>query len=302
MADPNTALPEQSPTGTPPQQQQAQVQTPPAPQPVIITGNEPPAPPPPPQQPPDGAPTPEQIAQWRTQAEQAQQLQQTLQQQQDQYRQLQGEFTRRSQALAQLTGANPQAAPQDPIAPYVQELVQQGYPERDARAIATTQYKMTQQYVAPLQQQLQQTQAAATASQTVEPVMAQLYQQMPGLFQNPGVYEQTKQGLIAQAANNGLVDMEQAIMTASALSAQAAYRQQMQQPPQFPPMVPYQPQAQQPPQYQPGQPIPQPHANGMFRVMPNFQQQTPQPAALPADAQQVDADMRSYFKLPPKTA
>lgn len=296
MPDLSTVPPGQSPQGTPLPVQQAPVEPNPAPQPVIITGNEPPAPPAPPQ-PPADAPTAEQIAQLQQQAAQAQQYQQALQQREEQYRNLQAAYTRGQQALATL-GATPPPPPQDPIAPYVQKLVAQGYGEKDARAVAQTQYEMTQQFLAPIQTQVQQYQAAAMAQQTVEPVMQQLYQQRPDLFQVPGVYEQTKQGLIAQAAHNGKVDVVQAAMTAAALSMQASF----QQPPQgqqFPPMAPqYQPQ----PQFQPGQQIPQPFANGQFRVMPNFQQQPVQPTVLPADSQMVSDDMRSYFKLPTKTA
>lgn len=211
-------------------------------------------------------------------------------QQQEQYRQLQGEFTRKSQALAQLAGAQPTAPPQDPIAPLVNRMANEfGMHPDDARKFAPAMNALIQDAMRPMQQQLQQSHAQLQGGLHVDQVLNQVYSANPQLFANQGIYDATRQALVAQIMANGQVDAEQAEYTAVVMAHQAAKRGQ---------------QAPMQPQFQPQQqPIAQPFQNGMFRVMPNFQtQQAAGPAALPADAAFVDAEMRARFNLPPKTA
>lgn len=299
MPDQSTAQPGQALASTPPPPQQAPVTTPPAPQPVVI--NEPtpaPAAPAPPaaQQPPPQQTQPT-----------VEQLQQQLQQREAQYqhavesaRYHQSQASRFQNALGQVTTGAVPMQQQDPLAgyaPQIAALKARGYDEQAARDTVGLFADM----VKPLQQEVQQTRAAAMASQSVEPVMQQLYAQRPDLFPNQAVYEQTRQGLIAQASAGGQVDMIQAAMTASALATQAQMTQQFQpqfqqQPwPQYPPQNPPQQWQQQP------QPIPQPFANGQFHVRPNFQPPAPNPSAvLSPELLAAQAEIAARYPQPQK--
>lgn len=302
MNKPSTAAPGQGPQATPPQQQ-AQVQNPPAPQPAIIPGGITPGPETPPQEQP---PTPEQVAQWRAQAEQANALQQQLAQQDQNYRHLQAEFTRRAQAEAQMRQQQqPPPQAQDPLAGYQQQieaLKAKGYDDAAARDTVGLFAGM----LTPLQQQNQQLQAALQGGLQVDQVMQQVYGTNPQLFANQAVFQQTREALLAQAIRGGVIDVRQAGMTAAALNFEASLQQQ-QQPQGFPLNVaPFPPQAPQapmayPPQVQ--QPIPQPFANGQFRVTPAYTQPPPSGVALTPDQQQAENFLSQKFNLqPPKTA
>lgn len=280
---PDPALPgtEQVPQGTPPPAQQSPVQQ---------------------QEPPNqesSAPaeaTPEQIAAWRQQAESATQLAQQLQQATESARYHQGNASRYQQALQQVAGGQPQAQPQDPLTPYVQQLTGQGYSEKDARAIAGMNYAMVQQHVAPLQQQLQQSQQQLQGGLAVDQVLQSVYQKHPALFANQAVYDQTRAGLMQTVMAGGQIDPQYAKYAAVIANFEANEAAQSQaRPGQVLPFTPAPPQQQQP--------IPQPFNRGMFGVTNNFQPQ-PQigPAALPADADWVSQEMRTRFNLPPKTA
>lgn len=144
--------------------------------------------------------TPEQIVELQTRASRAEQLEEN-------YKHLQAEFTRRSQALAQLTGAQPQLQPQDPLAPYIQKLVSQGYDEKDARAIVSVSHEMTQ----PLQQQLQQAQIATQQSAFVGDVMRQAWASAPHLFADPEVAQNVEAILRNEALRGQKIDAEYAL-------------------------------------------------------------------------------------------
>jgi hypothetical protein len=147
------------------------------------------------------SPTPEQIAQWQADAQRASQLEQS-------YKALQAEFTRTRQAMATLTGnANGQPPQQDPLEPYVKNLVSQGYDEKDARAIAGTQYSMVQ----PLIQQNQQMQAAIHGNAIVGDVLREGYAKNPQLFGDPSIYQSVEQVLRAEAMRGNQITAEYAL-------------------------------------------------------------------------------------------
>lgn len=255
-----TAAPlEQALTGTPPGQQQA---------PVITAA--------PAEQ---AAPSVEQLQQQlATERQQREHYQKG-------YENLQPAYTRSQQALAALAQQPPPQQAQDPIAPYAQALVAKGYDAKQARDIAETNYSMAQQMMAPLQQRIEQQNAAMTGISQVDSVMAQVYQSNPALFSNPAIYEQTRQGMLATVMQGGSIDAQYAEYAAVIAAHEAAKR-----PPNGAAPAPQ-------PQYTPP---PQPFANGTFRgVQPTFQpQQQTKPAALPADAQFVADEMRARFNLP----
>lgn len=273
------ALPgaEQAPTGTPPPPQQAQV-----------TSSPTAAPNPEPQQ--ADEPTPEQIAQWRQQAGQSAELQRQLQQTAESARYHQSQASRFQTALQQVAGGQPQAQAPNPIDQYAQAFVAKGYEPKAARDSAELVYGIVQQTVAPLEQRLQQSQAALQGGFQVDNMLGAAMNSAPQLFANPAVQaavrDQTMQIVMAgqQVEPAFLVDL--GYIAAGRLAAQ---QQQQGGAPNVLPM----------PQYQQAQP----YQNGMFRMQPNFSpQQQVGPAALPADAAFVDQEMRARFNLSPKPA
>jgi hypothetical protein len=110
--------------------------------------------------------------------------------------------------MATLTGnANGQPPQQDPVEPYVKNLVSQGYDEKDARAIANTQYSMVQ----PLIQQNQQMQAAIHGNAIVGDVLREGYAKNPQLFGDPSIYQSVEQVLRAEAMRGNQITAEYAL-------------------------------------------------------------------------------------------
>jgi hypothetical protein len=175
------------------------------------------------------SPTPEQIAQWQQEAHRATQLEAN-------YKQLQAEFTRTRQAMATLTGNANGQPQQDPLEPYVKNLVSQGYDEKDARAIAGTQYQMVQ----PLMQQNQQLQAAIQGNAQVGDVLREGWSKAPQLFSDAQILQSVEQVLRAEAMRGNQINAEYAIdlaFVAEGRKRLANAQQSQQQPPQVPPNI-----------------------------------------------------------------
>lgn len=218
MPEPSTAPPEQPPVGTPGQEQQAAVTA----------------------QPEPGAdqPTPEQIAQWRTQAEQATALQQQLQQASESARYHQSQASRYQQALAHVNG-NPNAIQPntpDPLAQDVKFWTDQQYSEKDARAMA----QFMNAKLAPLQQTLQATQYQTQVGMAMQ--QAHATPQLRGLMENPEVYSQVEAGLRNWAAQGGQPDVNMVNELAMRAYGELQWKAQQQPQAQPAPAPPYQPQ------------------------------------------------------------
>lgn len=246
------------------------------------------------EQPGNGTQTPEQAAVNPGQQSQAapptiEQLQAQLQQeqsarqQQDQsYRALQADYTRKAQALAQLAGSQaPPQAPPDPIAPYVQKIVAQGYSEKDARVIAQSQYEMTQSMVAPLQQQIQQGYQQTQQLTQVDNLLNGAYREDPTVFPDQKVYDQVRQAAINYTQQGGQLDSRMIRSIANDAAYWARQGQPLQQQPP--------PQAMQPLGFQP-------FRNGQNIVTPGYQPPMQQGnAPLTGAAAEVEAAMKSRF-------
>lgn len=205
---------------------------------------------------------------------QLQQANQQLEQKEQNYRSLQGEFTRRSQALAQLTGSQLQQpqTPVDPIAPYVQKIVAQGYSEKDARVIAQTQYEMTQAMVTPLQQQFQQQQQTTAQLTQLDRIASQAYAKFPDLFPDQQSINDAVQAANVYVQRGGIMDERTLLSIANDNIFERRFSGR-------------QPAAQQP-QYQQPAPI-NPFANGMNRVQQGYSPLQP-PANQPLQGQSLD--------------
>lgn len=268
-----TASQEQAPQSTPPAPQQASVYTPPEPTPPV-------------QEAPSG-PSPDEIAALRQQAQTAQQYQAQLQQREESYKHLQAEYTRSRQALAQLAGANGSAPQQqqDPLAPYIKDLTDQGYAEKDARAIAGLSYKMIQ----PLQQQFQQTTQSLQSQTMIDATMRAAYSQDPALMSDPNIYASVEATLRQGAMQGMQIDAKQAIYSALIAQYDAKQAQATQQRQPGMPPLPQQ------------QPAPQPFANGVFQ--PGTGYPMPQQAAqnrVTPEQQSASNWIRENLKLPHK--
>lgn len=257
MPDPNAgpATVEQPSNGTPEGQQQAQVN--------------PQNPGTPPQEQPQ-QPTAEQFAQLQAQAARAADLEKQLQTTTESARYFQSQASRFQQAL----GIQPQQQPQDPAAGIAKMLFDEGLTEGAANGIA----KAIHSTYAPLQQQLQQSQAALQGGLQVDSVMGQVYQANPALFSNPAVFESVKSQALTLAMQGGQIDPG----FIEDLAAIASYRAGKQQPTNQPGVIPFN-----------QNPAPaQPFANGMHGFRPTFQQPqqhvpktlSPAAAALQAEA------------------
>lgn len=171
--------------GTPPQEQPPG--TPPVEQAPAAPGQPPQA----------AAPAPPTAEDFQRQLQQERQQREQLE---SNYKSLQGEFTRRSQALAQLTGnTGPAAPPVDPLQQYVDIYTRQGFDPKQARAAAEVQFKMAQDLAAPLQQQVQ----IARQSSNVDYAIQQAMGMRPGLFRNQQDVDTARQAAIAHIQAGG---------------------------------------------------------------------------------------------------
>lgn len=232
-------------------------------------------------------PTADQIAQWRTEAATAGQLQQQLQQASESARFHQSNASKFQNALAQVMGQPAQAQqPQDPLAPYsdkIRDLVAENYSEKDARTIVS----LVKDMVSPLQQELQQSRAAVTNGFQVDQVMQKLYQSHQSLFTNPQVYDHTRQTALMYIMQPG-AQLDPELLLDVAASANYRLGQQQQN-------------GQTPPPMQQQTPPPQPFQGGMFGMRPGYQPQAPaqpQQRVLSAEAQQYERELQS--RHPPK--
>lgn len=172
-------------TGTPAPAEQPQGIQPSAEQPVA-------------QQPPQAAQpgnqpeyTPQQVAEWRQQAQDADKYKK-------QYDSLLPEYTRSRQALAQLAGSNPQQTQQDPYSKVLDYAKSKGYDPETARAIAEMSDMVAQDRTQAAMQQF----AYQQVGNQIPLVMSQAFGKAAAAFSNPKVQEQVQQHLW-QLAQNG---------------------------------------------------------------------------------------------------
>lgn len=164
--------------------------------------------------------TPEQIADLQKKAAEAEHFKK-------QYDALLPEFTRRSQALAQLAGSTQQQQThqQDPLKPYVDKLVAKGYAPEDARAVAEVSYEMTQ----PLRQEFAQQQAALQQTNQIQYVMQQAWSKNASAFADPEIVQQVEQILRQEALKGQSVDPEYALDIAFVAAGRRAMSKGQQQ-------------------------------------------------------------------------
>lgn len=175
----------------------------------------------------ENQPSAEQIAQWKSQADEAVKYKQ-------QYDSLLPEFTRKSQALAQLAGSQtPTAKPADPLSEIAASLVSQGYSVRDAAAVAKSVGGPLFSRLSVLEQQVQQGQSALHNNSIIGDVMQQCWKESPDLFSNPQVAEEVNATLRSIAMNGEPVTKDMALNIAYIAEGRARHgaRQQTQAPP-----------------------------------------------------------------------
>lgn len=267
MPDPSTVPTEQPGNGTPAPAQQA---------PVQYTE-------PTPAQPPAASPSSEEIATLRQQAEQARAYQEQLAQVQEQYKFLQGDYTRKSQALAQLSGAQtPPQAQQDPLTPYIEGLSRKGYDKQQARDLA----EMVHGMVAPLQQQLQQAAQIGQNQALVDSVMRDAWSQAPTVLGDPRISAAVENQLRAAAAQGMVIDRNMALSLGFVEQGWASLKPNQQQPaPQAQPL-PHNP-----------QPVPQYMAHGMYRPATGYPPPQPTVNAQTPEQQEAQRVINETFKL-----
>lgn len=204
------------------------------------------------EQPASAQPTAEQLnAQLNQERAQREQLESN-------YKSLQGEFTRRSQALAQLTGATGvapvPAAPPDPLQRYVEMYTAQGFDAKQARMAAQVQHQMAQDMIAPIQQQVQVAQQASGIDYAIQ----QAAGMAPHLFSTQEDVDVARQAGMAHLRNGGQLDPR---FLVSVSNDNRLWKSLNNPTPQPTPT----------PQAQP----PNPLAGGMFRVTPGLTPQFP---------------------------
>lgn len=152
----------------------------------------------------------------------------------------QAAYTRSQQALSALSGNPANQGPSNPLDPYIKDLTDQGYDAKDAAVMAGFVHKM----VAPLQQQLLQTQAITQSSMQVDNTMQAAYAASPQAFANPAVYQQVHHQLQQDAARGMQIDPGYAAALAKQAWFDATYNaappvpgQQPAAAPQLPPMM-----------------------------------------------------------------
>lgn len=148
----------------------------------------------------------------------------------------QAAYTRSQQTIQALTNQAPKA---DPLQPYVEELVQQGYDKRDAEALASTVAKMMQ----PVLAHQHRLEAVAQSSFMVDSVMNHAVSASPTLFQNPTVAYAVQNALKEDASQGRQITPEYALGIAKIEWANQMLAQQNGQTPNVTvPQVPAMPQ------------------------------------------------------------
>lgn len=177
------------------------------------------------------------------------------------------------------TAVQPNQPQQDPLAPYVKSLTDQGYEEKDARAIASTQYAMMQ----PLLQQNQQLSAALQGNAMLGDVMRQAWQKAPQAFADPAIAQAVEQELRTYAMQGHRIDPDMVIDTAAIHHFRSQWMKAGQPPavPQVPPNLGSQFGSASP-----------------FGGVPQHRQAAPQdPMANSPEAQAYKQQMRQFFGL-----
>lgn len=184
----------------------------------------------------------------------------------------------RAEALRQrdaLIGSQPAAPTVDPIQPYVDMLVKQGYDEKDARAIAGVSHAMMQ----PVIQAQQQSTAALQNTAMVGQIMQEAWGAMPGVFAaNVQIGQNVQRILQADALAGRPIDKEYALNLALIEDGRARYSGQT------PPV-----QQQTPP----------PNFNFMSSPQPGFTAPAPTtqaPPPLSPEQQRWNEDIKKTFK------
>jgi len=211
----------------------------------------------------------QQIAQERTAREQQEQS----------YKALQSEFTRKSQALAQLAGTQLQPPQGDPLASQVEFFTKRGYDAKQGRDLA----EFMQSQLQPLQQQYQQSFRSLQQQSILGNVLQDAYAKDAALFADPEIYRETEATLRDFTSSGGSVTPEFALQVA----VLAKYERERANGGQ-----------------QQSRPLPpaQPFANGQFNVRPGYQPQAnPNPTPiLSTDQQAADAEIKARYNLNPR--
>jgi len=135
--------------------------------------------------------TPEQVAQWRTQAEEADKYKK-------QYDALLPEYTKSRQYIAQQLGVQQPQQQQDPYAELVAMAEKEGFDKDSARAVAKMADMIAQSRTTSALQQFQY----QNAGNQLPVILQQAYGQAPQALQNPKVLEAVKAEMV-EAINNG---------------------------------------------------------------------------------------------------
>lgn len=163
---------------------------------------------------------------------------------QENYRNLQADHTRKSQALAQLvTGQYPQQQPVDPVSRIAAELKAKGYKEEDIRPVLEANRQITQeliqQHLGPVTQQLQATQAYTRVGEAMQ--QAASNPQVAQLLSDPEIGGYVNRVLAASAQQGVPPDPQTAanlaFMAFGQRQLQAAAQPPQQQAPVAPPPV-----------------------------------------------------------------
>lgn len=169
-----------------------------------------------------------QIAEWQEKAKDADKYK-------GQYENLLPEFTRKSQALAHLTGAQIPQQQQDPLAPYLKWAQDNGYDAESAKGIAQMAMMIANDQTNRAMQQYQYN----NVGNQIPIVMNQAYSLAPQALNNPKVQEELRKDLmnLANQGEFGLINPDYAANRAKIIAFdQGLFVPGAQQaPPQAPP-------------------------------------------------------------------
>lgn len=176
-------------------------------------------------------PTAEALQQQLEQAKrEAQETRERAAQIEEGYKHLQADYTRKSQALAQLSGAPLPQQQVDPVSRHIAALKAKGYKEEDLRPVLETSAQLTQEMIreqlAPFQQQLAATQAYGQVGSAMQ--QAAQNPQVAQLFSDPQISDYVQRILAENARQHGVPPDP---VTAQNL-AYMAYGQRSMNPPQ----------------------------------------------------------------------
>lgn len=147
---------------------------------------------------------------------------------QESYRHLQADYTRKSQALAQLTGATQQPPPvQDQVTQLANQIAREhNINVEDAKIMASMQMKIQQ----ASEQRIGAIQQAMMAQNAVPGALQQAYAQAPQLFSDPSLVAEVQRALVEDAQRGyAQIDANYAIDVAAIINTRrqiAGVRQQ----------------------------------------------------------------------------